>query len=88
MIFEVKIKGKALNYLKAIDEKKKGRIKEIVLILEQDPVPFKTCDVSKLKGYGNAYRIRVGDLRIVYEILWHEKSVLISFIGPRGKAYK
>jgi len=44
--------------------------------------------VSKLKGYDNAYRIRIGDLRIVYEILWGEKAVLISYVGPRGRAYK
>jgi len=51
-------------------------------------VPFKACDVSKLKGFDNAYRIRIGDLRIVYEIIWNEKVILIDFIGPRGKAYK
>ena len=88
MIFEVRVKGKALNYLKVLDAKKKDRIKEVILILEKDPVPFKACDVSKLKGYDNAYRIRLGDLRIVYEILWHEKAIMIDFIGPRGKAYK
>jgi mRNA interferase RelE/StbE len=87
-MFEVRIKGKALNYLKALDEKKKSRIREIRLILEKDPVPFKACDVSKLKGYDNVYRIRVGDLRIVYEVFWLEKAILIDYIGPRGKAYK
>ncbi|MGQ9690910.1 MAG: type II toxin-antitoxin system RelE family toxin [Thermoproteota archaeon] len=34
------------------------------------------------------YRIRIGDLRIVYGVNWSEKKILIHFIGPREKAYE
>ena len=53
-----------------------------------DPIPFRKFDVAKLKGYENTYRIRIGNLRIVYEVNWDEKRILIHFIGPREKAYK
>jgi hypothetical protein len=33
------------------------------------------------------YRIRVGDYRIVYEILWAERRIIIHHIAPREKAY-
>ena len=33
------------------------------------------------------YRIRVGDYRIVYEILWAERRIIIHYIAPREKAY-
>ena len=48
----------------------------------------KKTDISKLRGYENIYRIRVGNLRIVYEVLWNERTILIHYIGPREKAYE
>jgi len=72
-MFDVTIKRKALRKLAKLDEKRKKTIKDIVSILKLDPVPFRKTDVSKLKGYDGVYRIRVGDLRIVYEVSWLEE---------------
>ena len=58
-MFAIKIKRSALRKLTELDEKRKKRIKEIVLTLKIDPIPFRKADVSKLKGYDNIYRIRV-----------------------------
>ncbi len=44
-------------------------------------------DVSKLKGYDNIYRVRIGDLRLVYGVIWEERKILIHYLGPRGRAY-
>jgi len=33
-------------------------------------------------------KLRTGDLRIVYQVFWNEKTVLIHYIGPREKAYE
>jgi mRNA-degrading endonuclease RelE of RelBE toxin-antitoxin system len=41
-----------------------------------------------LRGYENTYRIRVGVLRIVYEVNWDKKRILIHFIGSRERAYE
>jgi mRNA interferase RelE/StbE len=59
-----------------------------VLILKTDPIPFRKLDVCKLKGYDNTYRIRVGNLRIVYEVLWTKRTIIIHYVGPREKAYE
>ena len=40
------------------------------LITEEEPVPIKSLDVAKLKGEKNKYRIRKGNFRIVYEVIW------------------
>ena len=40
-------------------------------------------DVTKLKGYDNMYRIRVGDTRIA----WADRKILVGYVGPRGNAY-
>lgn len=87
-MFSVKIKGKALRRLAKLDEKRKRKIKEIVLILKTYPIPFRKVDVCKLKGYDNTYRIRIRNLRIVYEVLWAQRTIIIHFIGSREKAYK
>jgi mRNA-degrading endonuclease RelE of RelBE toxin-antitoxin system len=87
-MFTIKIKRKALKALAKTDRKQKQKIKSVVLILKNDPIPFKTADVCKLKGCDNTYRIRVGATRIVYEVLWDEKTILIHYVGLREKAYK
>jgi mRNA interferase RelE/StbE len=87
-MFRVEAKRKALRALERLNRERKGRIKEVILTLKNDPIPFRKFDVVKLRGYENAYRIRVGDLRIVYEVSWDERRILIHFIGPRERAYE
>jgi len=87
-MFTIDIKRKALRKLAKLDQKQKHKIKTTILILKNDPIPFRKTDICKLRGYENTYRIRVGNLRIVYEVLWNEKTILIQYIGPREKAYE
>jgi len=85
-MFEIHFSTKAKKELEKMKEYK-GKIAEILKVLMIDPVPAKLFDVKKLVGIKNAYRIRVGKLRIVYLILWKDKVILISRIGFRGKVY-
>jgi mRNA interferase RelE/StbE len=87
-LIKIEAKKRVLKTLRDLDRDRKNRIKEALLILSNDPLPFKKLDVIKLKGYENTYRIRIGGLRIVYEVNWDEKKIIIHFIGPREKAYK
>ena len=87
-MFTINIKRKALRKLARLDQKQKHKIKITILILKNDPIPFRKIDICKLKGYENIYRIRVGNLRIVYEVVWNEKTILVHYIGPREKAYE
>ena len=87
MAFSIEIKRKALKFIEDADEKKKRRIAETILILKDDPVPFKREDVVKLKGYDSTYRIRIGESRLVYTVSWKERKILIHYAGPRGGAY-
>jgi mRNA interferase RelE/StbE len=87
-MFTIKIKRKALRKLAKLNQKQKRNIETIILILKNDPIPFKKADVCKLRGYDSTYRIRTGNLRIVYQVFWNEKAILIHYIGPREKAYE
>ena len=86
-MFRLEIKKKALQKLPRLNQKQKAKINETISLLKQDPIPFRKADVSKLKGYDNLYRVRVGDVRIVYEVFWAQRMILIHYIGPREKAY-
>jgi len=57
-MFAIKIKRKALRNLAKSSSKQKQEIIIVITLLKNDPIPFRKTDVSKLKGYGNTYRIR------------------------------
>jgi len=76
-LIKIEAKKRVLKTLRDLDRDRKNRIKEALLILSNDPLPFKKLDVIKLKGYENTYRIRIGGLRIVYEVNWDEKKIII-----------
>ena len=87
-MFAVNIKRKALRNLEKLDKKQKQRIAAIIGILKKDPIPFRRADVCKLGGYESTYRIRIGDLRLVYQVSWNERIVLVHYVGPRERAYE
>lgn len=86
-LFRVEVKKKAVKFVETLDSTRKERIRATILILKQNPVPIGQVDLAKLKGYNNLYRIRIGNIRIVYEVFWSERRTLIHYIGTRGKAY-
>ena len=45
-------------------------------------------DIKKMKGYQSRYRLRIGDYRIVYEIIEERLIVLVLAVGSRGDVYK
>ena len=63
------------------------RIKELLVVLENEAVPSKLYDIRKMEGWEHAYRIRIGDIRIVYRFLSNLNAVLILEIEWRGKVY-
>ena len=44
-------------------------------------------DVKKLKGYENYYRLRVGDIRIIFEKEDDKLKIIVIDIGNRGQIY-
>jgi mRNA interferase RelE/StbE len=72
-VFEVLAKRRVLKALKKLDEGRRRQFREVFLLLKRNPITFRELDVVKLRGYENMYRIRMGDYRIVYEVLWAER---------------
>ena len=55
--------------------------------LETNPYPFHDFDLVKLKGLQEAYRIRIGKMRVKYKIIQKQGVILVYYIGQREGAY-
>jgi mRNA interferase RelE/StbE len=53
--------------------------------LAEDPRPRGSI---KMTGVGNAYRIRIGDWRIIYEIDDTAQTVVVTVVAHRREAYR
>jgi mRNA-degrading endonuclease RelE of RelBE toxin-antitoxin system len=67
-MFNIKIKRKALRTLAKLDEKRKRKIKTVVLILKNDPIPFRRADICKLKAHA-IFRNRFHHLKTLEQVL-------------------
>ena len=84
MIFVVKIVRSAQKSLQKVSGHEYDRIKSTIYSLAKEPRPH---GCKKLVGR-DAWRVRVGDYRIIYEIRDKELVVLIIHIGHRKDIYK
>lgn len=87
-MFEVNAKKSVLKVIGKLDSKKKEKLKDILVTLKDNPVPVRIYDVAKLKGYDSIYRIRIGSLRLVYEVYWSDKKITIHKIDERERVYE
>lgn len=83
--YEIHWKGSAERELRRIDPQQISRIIQAVDALTNDPFP-RGC--RKLRGAERAYRIRVGDYRVIYQVDVKAKVVTIYHVRHRGKAYR
>ncbi len=61
------------------------RILERLTALASNPFPV---GVVKLKGHERAYRMRVGDYRVIYEVDTKQKVIQVSYARHRKDVYK
>jgi len=86
-LFQVILSQKSRKSIKKLPKHYKRRIIELLLIFRENPVPTEYYDIKKLKGYVDTYRARIGDIRVIYEILWDDRRVNVLLIEPRERAY-
>ncbi len=79
------VERKAVKQIRNLDERASGRIAEALNELQKG---FSArLDIKKLKGCSNHYRVRVGNLRILFEAR-HRKTIVVYAVLPRKKAYQ
>jgi mRNA interferase RelE/StbE len=84
MGFKVEINKRAVKALEKINDPDYSKIKTALLNLGDNPRP---TGFKKLKGR-DAYRIRVGSYRIIYDILDDALLINVVELGHRKNIYK
>ncbi len=82
-MYQISIVKRAVRELERIAGKQRNRLLDAIDGLSRDPRP---PGCKKLRGR-EAWRIRVGDYRVVYEIRDDEQQVLVVKIGHRREVY-
>jgi mRNA interferase RelE/StbE len=84
MKYQVILSKSVQKQLDRLPDEIAKRILERLIALESNPRP---ADVKKLKGR-DAWRIRVGDYRVIYEIHDRVLQVIVITIGHRREVYR
>jgi mRNA interferase RelE/StbE len=88
-MFDVRLARRAERGLRAIrtgDPRGYQRVVSAIRALASDPRPV---GATKLTGFDPpAWRVRVGDYRIVYEIDDQAVVVVVVNVAPRGEVYR
>lgn len=82
--YVVEFTASAAREVRKLDPPVRRRILADVAVLEIDPRPH---GVKKLTGYENAWRIRIGDYRVLYEIVDEQVLVTVFRVAHRRDVY-
>ena len=87
-MYKVIIHKKAKKFLKWCRPDEQNLTSAKIVLLKENPLNHKNLDIKKLKGFENVFRLRIGKIRIVYQILKDELLVLVVAAKTRSNIYK
>ncbi len=85
MTYNLNLTTRAEKYLDRLSDAVASRITARILELKNNPRPY---GIIKLKGTESLYRIRVGEYRVIYQILDDVLLILVVKIGHRKDVYR
>jgi mRNA interferase RelE/StbE len=87
--YKIVVHKKAYRFLLQIkNESIRNNIKNAMAKLENYPFTLKEMDVTKIRGLERTFRVRIGNYRIIFYVEKTEKTIYVTHIETRGKAYK
>lgn len=90
----IKFRKNVIKFLEKVDIEDAARIREKInqlhiFVEEQGIIPFTELDIKKMKGDKEGfYRLRIGNIRIVFLVDIDAAEIEIYSIGSRGDVYK
>jgi len=85
-VYNVRILETASRELERLDKPIGRRIDKRIdwLAMNLDTIRLEALS-GDLAGF---YKLRVGDYRVIYEVLWEEQTIVIHAIGHRREIYR
>ena len=83
-MFSILFDRKAKKFVGRLDQITKNRVKKAILSLADNPFPH---DSVRVVGHEKTFRIRVGELRILYYIDFDDKTLIIINVDKRSRVY-
>jgi len=77
---------KVAKFLNKLSQKERSVIKEVLEKVKFGNVA--NLDIKKLKGIDNCFRIRKGEIRMIYRINEKEEIILLSVERKNDNTYK
>lgn len=86
-MFKIIVHKRALKYLNKLTSFRKTKIKRLLTELINDPIQREEIKpmLGDWKGY---YRIKIGNIRLIFWVDQVKKIIYVDHIGPRGDVYK
>ena len=85
-MYEIRLSRRAKRYYERVSADTARRLNQGFETLAKDPLGG--GDIKLVKGLRGMYRLRLGDLRVVYEIDLRNRIVKVNAILPRGEVYR
>lgn len=85
MIYRVEVSNRARRELARLDSR---ILKRIRLEIDNLAAEARPPGCTKLAGFDEVYRIRVGDYRVICQVREKELVVLVIRLGARGDVYQ
>ncbi len=83
--YEVEIENSAAKAVQRLQRHDQIRVVSVMADLAAEPRP---TGCAKLSGTQSAYRVRVGNYRIVYTVDDAERVVTVTRVGHRREVYR
>jgi mRNA interferase RelE/StbE len=80
MTWNLTITGPAQKDFQRLPQKDRARVKAVLIAMQVDPFQG---DLKRLKGKPTAWRRRVGNYRIIYDLYFDERLIVVSAILRR-----
>lgn len=84
-VYTVEFTTAAAREVRKLDPHIRRRLLAAITELQADPRP---AGVKKLSGYDDAWRIRIGDYRVLYEIVDDTVLVTVFRVAHRRDVYQ
>ncbi len=83
--YEIRIARRAVKSLAGLERREQQRIRAAIELLAENPRPPACVAMS---GEQDVYRVRVGDYRIVYEVIDAMLVIHVVRVGHRREVYR